>query len=793
MTFDDFRQQHGGQDRGLHQAAGKTLRDYYKDCEQQGRFPKSIKNDENEKYRWIFEKIDKAIHSNGSFRRKIVTENRQAKTTAFYNLINDWIGKKPENRTSKPPSAMQETEPLMVYYYFAYLHKDVGHTQNKSFAILLESFLKKSGEVAKLREQLKNKKIEASISELNSKPGHPTPVSVTPLDSQHKNPKTSLWIIEPTDETRFLYRSRSIPFIGAEEPFKQLNCFIKEPAPFLWHVIHGPGGTGKSRLALEYALQLENEKIWHAGFIDMVDAETFDWHKWKPEQPCFLIIDYAARASNLVAEIIRSLSMRDDLKYPVRLLMLERDINGAWFNRITWRGHQESTLTDQSWSGLNGELEPPDDVWPIIQHMCHKIPERLPDREKALAELERLDTQMRPLFAAFLGDAYLRQENPRNWDSYALVENVLEHEKRYWEAGYINHQHINLCASATSTGGIPGEWLVEFSQTIMRGFWPQWQGNQTLDTLSAIYGDTLIDDIPPLEPDILGEIFFLEQWKSASRHERNHLLQYGTMLAPWFASFLERLISDFPNLDTSNLLKTVLAADFGEYSNSKSELLYNVITATAKTHPALAIEIYKLFPTFKTPGHEDYQNECFLDACHNLIVGIPEIEEAEAFEIYGLQKANVEQTSVILDRVRSGTGMSLIGRFPLANSQKFRTILADTIKAHRRHPDDESIRQDTSIAIANYVNLLDITQIKHAKNMLQLFRHIANENHEDDMEDAWGFILYHMFLLLMLEANEAAVINETTKSTTLEQLIALAPETSRYEKRILQLLKDDME
>lgn len=200
-----------------------------------------------------------------------------------------------------------------------------------------------------------------------------------------------------------------------------------------------------------------------------------------------------------------------------------------------------------------------------------------------------------------------------------------------------------------------------------------------------------------------------------------------------------------------------------------------------------------MFPTFKTPGHEDYHNECFLDACHNLVVGIPEINDADAFEIYRLQKENVQQTPLIFDRVRVGTGMSLIARFPFANSQRFRTILADTIKAHRRHPDDQAIRQDTSIAIANYVNLLDITQIKHAKNMLQLFRQIADNNHENDMEDAWGFILYHMFLLLMLETNEAAVINDTTKSTTLEQLIAVAPETSWYEKRILQLLKDDME
>jgi len=619
--------------------------------------------------------------------------------------------------------------------------------------------------------------------------------SVALTDGQKPNhsaqPRISLWLAEPSDETRFLYRSRSIPFIGAEEPFQQLDTFRNCPGTFMWHVIQGPGGTGKSRLALEYTLELNNQKKWKAGFLDMDHAETFDWQEWQPDQPNFLIVDYAGRTAGVVADMLRVLSMRSDLSPKVRILLLERNITGAWFNRITWRGHQENHLVEKTWFDADGALEPPDDVWSIIQHMCREDPTHLPEQDHALFELERIDNQLRPLFAAFLGDAYFRQQNPRNWDTYALVENVLEHEKRYWEAGSIDHQHINLCASATSTGGIPGEWLSEFSKTMMKGFWPNWQGNQTLETLSAIYGDTLVDDIPPLEPDILGEVFFLQQWKSASRHERKHLIIYGAMLAPWFASFLERLASDFPVPDVLNLLKTVLAADFGEYSNSKSELLYNIVTATAKTHPEIAMQVYRLFATFGTPGHEDYHNECFLDASHNLIVGIPKIHEKEAFEIYNLQKDQVKQLPLVFDRTRAGIGLSILGLFPLGNSQQFRAILADTIRTHRRHPDDKIIRQEVSTAIANYVNLLDITQIMHAKNMLHLFRKIAQSNHENDMEDAWAAILYHIFLLLMLEENEAAEINETTKANTFKKLTHLAPETSKYENQILTLLEND--
>lgn len=799
MRFDDFRQQRGGQDCGMHQAAGKTLRDYYKDCEKQNRFPKTLSDEENARYRWIFEKIDRAIHTNGTFRGSIVTTERIAKESSFFNLAIDWIEKKPENRTIKPPSAMQETEPLMVYYYFTYLFKDHTGLVNNAFAKSFDSYLKEAGEVSTLRKArlAKLKKAKENNTDNTPREERTTQTKINsnsdnnPITSR-QNPKTALWLAEPSDETRFLYRSRSIPFIGSKEPIEQLDTFKDCSAPFLWHVVYGPGGTGKSRLALEYALKLQKQKEWHAGFLDMADAETFDWNNWQPQQPYFLIIDYAAREAKTVAKIISCLSMRNDLTKYVRLLLLERDVTGAWFNQVTWRGRQESHLVSQTWFDEDGMLEPPDDVWPIIKHMCRKAPERLPNRQQALKELERIDNQSRPLFAAFLGDAYFRKQNARHWDSYSLVENVLEHEKSYWKAGGVSHQHINLCATATATGGIPGKWLDEYSKTIMKGFWPEWQGNQTLETLSAIYGDTLVDDIPPLEPDILGEAFFLQHWKAASRYERDNILNYGSMLAPWFAGFLERLISDFPASDTFNLLKTVLAVDFGEYTNSKSELLYNLVTSIAKSHPSIALQIYKLFPTFEPSSYDDYQDECILDACHNLIVGIEELNEEDAFEIYNLQREQVVQLPLIFDRSRAGIGMSLIARFPMGDSVKFRSIIADVLKVYRRHSNDHPIKQDTCIAISNYVNLLGIDEIKHAKDMFRLFRKIAQDMHEDDMEGAWSAILYHLFLLLMLEENSAAEINDINNQKTFQKLLALATEAERYENRIFKMLKKDM-
>lgn len=635
--------------------------------------------------------------------------------------------------------------------------------------------------------------IDAIEKERSSKPGGLKKSRAK--RSEPSQPDLSLWLTENTDETRFLYRSRAIPFIYPENSIQQLERFRKSEGRFLWHVLNGPGGTGKSRLALEYAVSRREASNDAIGFLPVDRSQIFDWYAWQPTIPTFIIIDYAAREVELVAKIIRALSMRDDLAKNVRLLLVEREVTGTWFDRIIQRGAADHIFVDKTWFGEDGTLEPPDDVWPIIEHMCRNSPQQLPSKENALIELERIDHQCRPLFAAFLGDAYFRGENPRNWDAYALVENVLEHEKRYWDRGGVAQAHINLCACATATGGVPGEWLEDLSNRQMKDFWPPWRGNQTYQVLSAIYGDGIVDDIPPLEPDILGEVFFLQQWQSASRFERKRLVEYGSSMAPWFAEFIERLVSDFPEIATLDLLKNVLLSDFKEFDNAKSELVYNIITNLARNNPARAQEAFYLFKTFDIGDHKHYAVECIIDAALNLIVGIKNLEINQALAIYETQSllTRYVPSTLEISQSRCGLALSLIARFPLQEPRQFRNILADTLKAHRAFREDNAIRRDACIAISNYVNLLDNTQVRHARNLLGLFRRLAKGEHDGDLEESWAFLLYHMFILFLSEAENPEPFGESEIKYALGKLESLAPETRLYIDRILKLLEQDMD
>lgn len=624
--------------------------------------------------------------------------------------------------------------------------------------------------------------------------GRPIPKYKAP--DRHQEPTSPILtipLLDSNDETRFLFRSRAIPYIDPEDAFDQLDRFVLDERPFVWHVLTGSGGTGKSRLALEYAAMHATSGQVHIGFLSIESARQFDWSAWKPDGATFIVVDYAARESDLVSSIIQSLTGFENELVPVRLLLLEREITGSWFNKITQRGSADNILVERCWFEEGGTLEPPADVWPIIQFMLAECPERIPARKEAMSELERIDYQMRPLFAAFLGDAYARDQNPRNWNAYELVENVLEHEMRYWKHSGLLQAHINFCACATSTSGIPAEWIEDLSTHDMQGFWPEWQGRKTIETLSAIFGERLVDDVPPLEPDILGEVFYLEQWKSASRFERSRLLDFGSRLAPWYAEFLERLVSDFPDLPTDDLLSSFLKAPFEQYENVKFELTYNLITNLVDRYPERALKMFDEFVGLELHENQTYAVECILDSALNIIVGIEGLEADQALAIYRKLKKLIAPVPLIPENARlwSGVARSIIGKAPSADPLMFRPVLADALKLHRAYSRDEDIRQDACIALSNYVNLLDDERFTHAKHMLQVFRRLAVGDTAGEMGQAWTNILYHLFLLHLAKIGGENVTKEST-TLALRQMTKLSPEFPDHKASVVKLFSEDL-
>ncbi|EGW23133.1 alpha/beta fold hydrolase [Methylobacter tundripaludum] len=137
------------------------------------------------------------------------------------------------------------------------------------------------------------------------------------MDADYRVPLLRFNYVNSVESTRFIYSARVLPFIGRDADINILADFLGGPEqPFRWMVMHGSGGVGKSRLALELCLAVRNE--WYAGFLPQ-DGQEPDWGRWQPLLPTLIVIDYAARDTERTGRLLRALAGRGAADGTLRL------------------------------------------------------------------------------------------------------------------------------------------------------------------------------------------------------------------------------------------------------------------------------------------------------------------------------------------------------------------------------------------------------------------------------------------------------------------------------------------
>lgn len=357
--------------------------------------------------------------------------------------------------------------------------------------------------------------------------------------------------LEPnTNENRFLFAARKVEFVGRERHLSALGEFLNSEKTFSWWLVAGPGGTGKSRLALELCLRLGAG--WRIGFLQ--GHRNLAWGTWQPSQPTALIVDYANEDAERLGELIDELQRRadtEDLALPVRVLLLVRDVEGEW--RLDFLGGQvRRSRIDRARFAAPLVIDPLDDeaLWTVL---CSFIPDTqvLDDKSAILRQLRQIDPEGRPLFASLAGDAIASGRDLRDWDQRTLVETVLDREKRHWHLQWpLNdpalRKHENLFALATLTGGMNRAVLEQLDSSLF----PSQIGELQVQWYSAMSGRPATQRLEALVPDILGEVLVLRHLDSASGVDDRLVkafLQYAWEISPEGTSwFLARTVMDFP-------------------------------------------------------------------------------------------------------------------------------------------------------------------------------------------------------------------------------------------------------
>jgi len=345
------------------------------------------------------------------------------------------------------------------------------------------------------------------------------------------------------------YRQRLIPFQPRPVELDRLDAFLHDPQPFVWWGIVGEGGMGKSRLVQE-VVQRCRDSGWEAGFLERGQEWMKNTHRtWQPAFPTLIVLDYASeRAADLLTLLAALHQRADQLRQPVRILLLDRPGSvGPLFSDLLERqrpgadGHARLAALRALWQPQPGpapdnitearllQLQPPPpSQWTHYFDLTHAALGQ-PPREWPAADQEfwqhiaRISHNGRPLYlqmaaialhheaagedlhlttrtATDLLDAILRHELETRWPLILKAEAAEDLQPALRRAvGFV-----------TLTRGLDTRDQTQRDALFAAAEVLQERREAFQNALCALLPSELgAGELPPLQPDLLGERFFL--------------------------------------------------------------------------------------------------------------------------------------------------------------------------------------------------------------------------------------------------------------------------------------------
>lgn len=386
---------------------------------------------------------------------------------------------------------------------------------------------------------------------------------------ENLQPKLTSGVVE--DNTAFFYfGSRNFELQDRDSELKTLIKFaITGSRKLSWMIISGPAGVGKSRLALEVALILVEKHGWAAGFLE--DWEHFDWENWQPSKPTLMIIDYAASRIDTVCNIIKKIiskpySMNESNS--IRLILIERTTEVI--TDVLLLESRETMAAYSSFSGLKIPLLGLTSPFELVKNICQRNGKKLEDLPSAAAGYNDFDPNGKPLFAMLYAYSLLHEE--LIGANLEVVCRTILHrwETRFWKLADLQLEDRILLVISTILGGA----AVNDLQDIM-----ELPANPMKNINSSLLKAGLSEVqnyVTPLEPDLLGELYVLDQLESndinaqyidniISKIQKNH----GILVQ----EFLKRIIADFPDHAAIKIFISPLGNITNETKALRSDLL----------------------------------------------------------------------------------------------------------------------------------------------------------------------------------------------------------------------------
>ncbi|WP_435282750.1 tetratricopeptide repeat protein [Streptomyces koelreuteriae] len=194
-------------------------------------------------------------------------------------------------------------------------------------------------------------------------------------------------------------------------------------------VITGRGGSGKTRLGLELVDRMARAG-WYAGVLRERAGTDRSW-EWLAEvtAPLLVLVDYADARAGSTIDLLRVVARRPR---PAVVVLTAREREGEWLTRITDALESDAHPHRLEHIELPDAHPRPEDLFlrtcAAVRQGPHDSPPRLPDPDPGI--------RWTSLDLVLLGWLAARGRDPLPVTSAALYDEVLRHERRYWNTTF---------------------------------------------------------------------------------------------------------------------------------------------------------------------------------------------------------------------------------------------------------------------------------------------------------------------------------------------------------------------
>lgn len=220
------------------------------------------------------------------------------------------------------------------------------------------------------------------------------------------------------------WKSRLTGLIGREQELQTLHAWADAPQQISCRLITGEGGTGKTRLAFEFARQLRERKDWQAG-----EAQGLSGSWYTSCAGVLLVIDYPEQRPDKVRALLEALA-RQTLTCKLRVLLLGR--NGDFLQQLTQTA-QTIVAPGFELTGLADGADTNAAAWQLFQEAWHSLHQRQqrtvppPLTQAAFHHWQqRHATHRRPLFVLALAVHCMQQPGAHELNAPEILRALVQ-------------------------------------------------------------------------------------------------------------------------------------------------------------------------------------------------------------------------------------------------------------------------------------------------------------------------------------------------------------------------------